>query len=138
MLGVLRAVALTAANRRLSRLTIRQLATFLSVYLHREESTVRGVAKLLKVSKPAVTRAFDRLCEERLIVRKPDPHDKRSVLAGQTPGGKRFLAELRAAVPSGTAWQEVAGVNRMRSRASPSLPASRMAEEGALQEPQAA
>ena len=47
-------------------LTARQLAAFLKIYLEPDvEQTVRGLAAALNVSKPAITRALDRL-EERL------------------------------------------------------------------------
>ena len=43
-------------------LTARQLAVFLKAYLEPQtEHTVRGLAAELNVSKPAVTRALDRL-----------------------------------------------------------------------------
>jgi DNA-binding MarR family transcriptional regulator len=127
--GVLRAVTLIAAKRSLSKITTRQLATFLQVYMTPDESTVRGVAKHLRISKPAVTRAFDRLCERKLLVRKPDPHDKRSVLAGRTPEGARFLSEIRAAVSSSSASSGVTDDSGKRLRATPSLAVSRTAED---------
>jgi DNA-binding MarR family transcriptional regulator len=129
--GILSAVTLIAAKRGLSKLTTRQLATFLHVYTAAEESTVRGVAKILKISKPAVTRAFDRLCERKLLVRKPDPHDKRSVLAGRTPEGTRFLSEIRGAVFSSSASWGVTSDNGERPRAKPSLTVSRTMDSAA-------
>jgi DNA-binding MarR family transcriptional regulator len=41
----------------------RQLGVFLTCYLEEEAQTVRGLAAKLNVSKPAITRALDRLSE---------------------------------------------------------------------------
>jgi DNA-binding MarR family transcriptional regulator len=56
---------------------------------------VRGLAAGLNVSKPAITRALDRLGELSLARRKVDPMDRRSVLVQQTQAGEAFLADLR-------------------------------------------
>jgi DNA-binding MarR family transcriptional regulator len=53
--------------------------------------TVKGLAELLNVSKPAITRAVDRLEFEKLVERKDDPDDRRSVLIAITKPGKDFL-----------------------------------------------
>jgi DNA-binding MarR family transcriptional regulator len=48
-------------------LTARQLAVFLKIYLEPgTDHTVRGLASILAVSKPAITRALDRLEEFNL------------------------------------------------------------------------
>jgi DNA-binding MarR family transcriptional regulator len=49
----------------------------------------------LSVSKPAITRALDRLGELDLARRKVDPLDRRSVLVQRTPKGASFLRDLR-------------------------------------------
>ena len=61
-------------------LSARQLAIFLICYLENEAQTVRGLAKQLNISKPAVTRGLDRLMEFDLVQRKNDPLDRRSIL----------------------------------------------------------
>ena len=76
-------------------LTARQLAVFLICYLEPEAQTVRGLAQRLDVSKPAITRALDRLTEFDLIARKADPSDRRSVLAQRTTEGSAYLREIR-------------------------------------------
>ena len=76
-------------------LTSRQLGVFLTVYLTAGPHTVRGLAAELNVSKPAITRALDRLGELNLVRRKVDPMDRRSVLVQQTRAGETFLADLR-------------------------------------------
>ena len=44
-------------------LTMRQLAVLLTVYITAPPHTVRGLAANLNISKPAVTRALDRLSD---------------------------------------------------------------------------
>ncbi len=77
-------------------LSARQLGVFLTCYLDPEAQTVRGLAAKLGVSKPAITRALDRLTEFDLVKRKTDPLDRRSVLVQRTPAGMSFLRELRS------------------------------------------
>ncbi len=74
-------------------LSARQMALLLTVYLTPPQHTVRGLAKGLNVSKPAITRALDRLGELELVRRKPDENDRRSVLIQRTVRGSVFLRE---------------------------------------------
>jgi len=74
-------------------LTARQMALLLSVYLTPPPHTVRGIAESLKISKPAVTRAIDRLSDMELVRRKTDDQDRRSVLIQRTVRGSVFLRE---------------------------------------------
>jgi DNA-binding MarR family transcriptional regulator len=76
-------------------LTARQLSVFLICYLEGEAQTVRGLAAKLNVSKPAITRALDRLSEFDLVRRKQDPLDRRSVLVQRTVSGAAFLRDLK-------------------------------------------
>src|SRR3954470_21101007 len=92
---LLRKTVLALVRRDSPDLTARQFGVFLTVYLAAGPHTVRGLAAQLNVSKPAITRALDRLGERDLVRRKLDPMDRRSVLVQQTPGGREFLAELR-------------------------------------------
>mgnify|MGYP001196723806 CR=1 FL=1 len=77
-------------------LSARQLAVFLTCYLDESGHTVRGLAASLNVSKPAITRALDRLGELDLTRRKVDPLDRRSVLVQRTPKGAAYLKEIRS------------------------------------------
>lgn len=72
----------------------RQMAILLTVYLTPPPHTVRGLAKSLNISKPAVTRAIDRLTELGLVRRKADENDRRSVLIQRTVKGSVFLREF--------------------------------------------
>ena len=75
-------------------LSARQMSLLLSVYLTPAPHTVRGLANLLKVSKPAITRAVNRLTGLDMVRRKPDPDDKRSVLIQRTVRSSAFLREF--------------------------------------------
>jgi DNA-binding MarR family transcriptional regulator len=79
-------------------LTLRQMAVALTLYLSDNPQTVRGLARHLQVSKPAVTRAFDRLSEVGLMRRKVDPLDRRSVVAVRTEAGQAMVARLKASL----------------------------------------
>ncbi|MFN7901959.1 MAG: MarR family transcriptional regulator [Holosporales bacterium] len=75
-------------------LTARQMAIMLTCYLVSPPHTVRGLAEGLKISKPAVTRALDRLQDYGFIRRKTDEDDRRSVLVQRTIKGSVYLSEF--------------------------------------------
>jgi len=75
-------------------LSARQMAILLTIYLTPPPHTVRGLAELLNISKPAVTRALDRLGMLSLARRKRDEADKRNVLVQRTVKGSVFLSEF--------------------------------------------
>jgi DNA-binding MarR family transcriptional regulator len=81
-------------------LSARQLAIVLTVYLTPPPHTVRGLAALLRISKPAVTRALDRLGMLGLARRRRDEADRRSVLVQRTVKGSVFLSDFADAVAS--------------------------------------
>ena len=95
LMQALRQTILALVRRDDVDLTSRQLGVFLTVYLTAGPHTVRGLAADLNVSKPAITRALDRLSELGLVRRKVDPTDRRSVLVQQTQEGSAFVAALR-------------------------------------------
>jgi DNA-binding MarR family transcriptional regulator len=92
---VLRQTIVALVRRDGPDLSARQLSVFLMCYLEDEAQTVRGLAANLHVSKPAITRALDRLAEFDLVRRKTDPHDRRSVLVQRTVPGTAFLRDLK-------------------------------------------
>ena len=95
MVGVLRDTVVSLVRRDGPDLSARQLGVFLTVYLAEGPHTVRGLAAELNVSKPAITRALDRLGEFDLARRKLDPMDRRSVLVQRTVNGAALLRDLR-------------------------------------------
>jgi DNA-binding MarR family transcriptional regulator len=96
LVGVLRDTIVALVRRDGPDLSARQLGVFLTCYLTEKAHTVRGLAADLEVSKPAITRALDRLSEFELVRRKVDPADRRSVLVQRTLKGSAFLRELRS------------------------------------------
>jgi DNA-binding MarR family transcriptional regulator len=93
--GLLRDTIVALVRRDGADLSARQLGVFLTCYLNDGGHTVRGLAAELNVSKPAITRALDRLGELDLARRKVDPLDRRSVLVQRTTKGSAFLRDVR-------------------------------------------
>jgi DNA-binding MarR family transcriptional regulator len=121
--GILRTAIVELVRRDGPDLSARQLGVFLTCYLDAEAQTVRGLAGKLGVSKPAITRALDRLSEFELVRRKTDPLDRRSVLVQRTSAGTTFLREIRsilreAATGAGFSGETAPGRPRAGSEAS--------------------
>jgi DNA-binding MarR family transcriptional regulator len=95
----------------------RQLGVFLTCYLEEEAQTVRGLAANLNISKPAITRALDRLSEFDLVRWKTDPLDRRSVLIQRTVAGAGFLRDLRKIHAAAEARTQTNVMNAGRARA---------------------
>ena len=100
--GILRDTIVALVRRDGPDLSARQLGVFLTCYLQDGAHTVRGLASDLNVSKPAITRALDRLGELDLARRKVDPMDRRSVLVQRTLKGQAFLRDLRGIMVEAT------------------------------------
>ena len=79
-------------------LSSRQMAVLMTVFMIDGPHTVRGLAMTLGISKPAITRAVDRLCGEGLVQRKADDRDRRSVLVQKTAKGKAYLRAVGNAI----------------------------------------
>ncbi len=95
LVGIMRDTIVALVRRDGPDLSARQLGVFLTCYLQDGAHTVRGLAAGLNVSKPAITRALDRLDELDLARRKVDLMDRRSVLVQRTLKGSVFLRDLR-------------------------------------------
>lgn len=72
-------------------LTNRQMALLLLVYLTPGPHTVRGLARILGVSKPVVTRALNTLGALGYLRRERDQDDRRNVFVVRTNSGAEFL-----------------------------------------------
>jgi DNA-binding MarR family transcriptional regulator len=73
----------------------RQLSVLLKVYLEPgTEHTVRGLAAALNVSKPAITRALDRLQDFDFTKRETEASDRRSIVVRRTSKGTAYLGTL--------------------------------------------
>ena len=122
---LLHRTTLSLVRREGADLTARQLGVFLTVYLDDGPHTVRGLATLFNICKPAVTRALDRLGELDLARRKVDPRDRRSVLVHRTELGWAFLGELRRAVGQAADDAQWAAASEAPARAWPKAVSSR-------------
>jgi DNA-binding MarR family transcriptional regulator len=75
-------------------LSARQQAVLLTVYLEPPPHTVRGLAAKLKVTKPAITRALDRMGRSGLLTRMRDQNDRRNVVVLRTLAGALAVERL--------------------------------------------
>jgi DNA-binding MarR family transcriptional regulator len=74
-------------------LSMRQTAILFMVYDNDGRPySVKDLAAALNLSKPAVTRALDRLGELKLTTRETDKNDRRMILVQRTEDGYRFLS----------------------------------------------
>lgn len=87
-------VVLQSVRRDGPDLSSRQLAIMFTVYLDPPPHTVRGLAAMLGVSKPAVTRALDTLGGLDLLKRSRDEADRRNVLVQRTVKGTIFMHDF--------------------------------------------
>ena len=116
MVGILRDTTVSLVRRDGRDLSARQLGVFLTCYLQDGGHTVRGLAADLNVSKPAITRALNRLGELELARRKVDPADRRSVLVQRTLKGQAFLRDLRGIMERASAPMEDSSSTTKRTR----------------------
>jgi DNA-binding MarR family transcriptional regulator len=96
LIEILRDTTIATVRRDGPDLTARQLAVVLLCSLNDPPHTVRGLATTLRVAKPAITRAADRLEQLGLTRRAADKRDRRSVLIEVTAAGRSFVEELDA------------------------------------------
>ncbi len=89
-----RAASVATLRRAHPDLTARQFTLLLQVYLAPPPHTVRGLARQLAMSKPAVSRALDTLGRLDFLRRKTDQADRRSLLVQRTVKGSVFLREF--------------------------------------------
>ncbi|MDL2353498.1 MAG: MarR family winged helix-turn-helix transcriptional regulator [Pseudomonadota bacterium] len=84
-------------------LTNRQMALLMLVYLTPGPHTVRGLARLLGVSKPVVTRALNTLGGLGYLRRERDQDDRRNVFVVRTSNGAEFLDVFKRHLAGGSA-----------------------------------
>ena len=82
-------------------LTNRQMALLMLVYLTPGPHTVRGLAKVLGVSKPVVTRALNTLGALGYLRRERDQDDRRNVFVVRTSSGAEFLEGFKRNIRQG-------------------------------------
>jgi DNA-binding MarR family transcriptional regulator len=93
-LGLWHCVLKSQVKDEMPDLTVRQMAILLQIYLVPPPHTVRGLAALLDVTKPVITRALDRMGELSLVDREKDPRDRRNVIIKRTLAGALFLEKF--------------------------------------------
>ena len=72
-------------------LTNRQMALMMTVYIGSGPHTVRGLAEILHVSKPVITRALNKLSALGYLRRERDVTDRRNIFITRTSKGAEFL-----------------------------------------------
>jgi DNA-binding MarR family transcriptional regulator len=82
-------------------LTNRQMALLMLVYLTPGPHTVRGLAKVLGVSKPVVTRALNTLGGLGYLRRERDQDDRRNIFVVRTKDGAEFLEGFKRNLRAG-------------------------------------
>ena len=82
-------------------LTNRQMALLMLVYLTPGPHTVRGLARMLGVSKPVVTRALNTLGALGYLRRERDQDDRRNVFVVRTNDGAEFLEGFKKYLRAG-------------------------------------
>jgi len=82
-------------------LTNRQMALLMLVYLTPGPHTVRGLAKVLGVSKPVVTRALNTLGALGYLRRERDQDDRRNIFVVRTKDGAEFLEGFKRNLRAG-------------------------------------
>jgi DNA-binding MarR family transcriptional regulator len=75
-------------------LSARQTAILLTIYLEAPPHTVRGLARKLGVTKPAITRALDTMGKMELVSRRRDEVDRRNVVVQRTVKGALYVERL--------------------------------------------
>ncbi len=88
-------------------LTARQQAILMTVALTRGPHTVRGLASLLKIAKPAVTRALDTLAKQNLIKRVKDESDLRNVFIERTEEGAQYLRSFSTMIAAASRGEDI-------------------------------
>jgi DNA-binding MarR family transcriptional regulator len=75
-------------------LSARQMAILLTIFTQPPPHTVRGLSVSLNISKPAISRALDRLGQLGIVRRRRDDYDRRSIEVQRTVKGAVFLSKF--------------------------------------------
>ena len=97
-LSLWREVSLDLVHKDDIDLSYRQITILLTIYLEKPPHTVRGLAKLLNVTKPVITRALDTMGKRGLVSRVRDEDDKRNVIIQRTVEGALYVETLGDAI----------------------------------------
>ena len=100
-------------------LTNRQMALLMLVYLTPGPHTVRGLARVLGVSKPVVTRALNTLGALGYLRRERDQDDRRNVFVVRTSNGAEFLEGFKRNLRESDGTPRPSGRSSARPRPTP-------------------
>jgi DNA-binding MarR family transcriptional regulator len=75
-------------------LSARQMAILRTIFTQPPPHTVRGLSVSLNISKPAISRALDRLGQLGIVRRRRDDYDRRSIEVQRTVKGAVFLSKF--------------------------------------------
>jgi len=92
------AVDRVVSDKAMPDLSMRQLGVLMRVADAKEPLSVRELAEPMKISKPAVTRAIDRLEHFAFVERRQAKLDRRLIELRITAAGRAYLAKLDRAV----------------------------------------
>lgn len=87
-------VSLSEVRDEAPDLTSRQTAILMHIYMEPPPHTIRGMASLLGVTKPVITRALDSMGALKLVSRHRDEQDRRNVLVRRTVEGALYVERL--------------------------------------------
>ncbi|WP_136068634.1 MarR family winged helix-turn-helix transcriptional regulator [Modicisalibacter radicis] len=62
---------------------------------HRPQSTAHSIAKRMSRDKAQIARVLNELLDAELIVKTPNPEDRRSHWLTPTPAGERLMMQIR-------------------------------------------
>ena len=93
-LGLWHSVAVGQVKSGDGDLTVRQMAILLHIYLVPPPHTVRGLAAMLGVTKPVITRALDTMGAMGIVDRMRDDRDRRNVIIKRTVAGALYLEKF--------------------------------------------
>lgn len=68
----------------------------LKLLSHRGMQSTGQVARFLSISAPGVTQLANALVRSKLIMRKPDPRDRRTTFLALTPAGKKLVSSIES------------------------------------------
>lgn len=89
-----RVVDRVVADPEMPDLTLRQLGVLMRVEASKKALSVKDMAPALNVSKPAITRAIDRLADLGLVDRRGGTMDRRLIEVRATAKGVGFLTKI--------------------------------------------
>jgi DNA-binding MarR family transcriptional regulator len=87
------------ADRRLKALGLSSAhLPVINALIDREALSQKALTEIAAIEQPTMAATLARMERDRLIERRPDPHDKRSALFSLTPATRKKIGAIRLAV----------------------------------------